>query len=45
MALRDTETLSAHRHDKQLQGIAIETVLEKRRLDQAMGRRDREEEC
>ena len=32
----DTETKLAHSQDKQLQGITLESVLEKRRLDQAL---------
>ena len=35
-----TETLSAQSHDKQLQGIALEAVLEKRRLDQALNAKE-----
>jgi hypothetical protein len=31
---------SAQRHDKQLQGIALAAVLEKRRLDQAMNAKE-----
>ena len=40
MTPHDTETLSVQRHDKQLQGIALESVLEKRRLDQAMNAKE-----
>src|ERR1017187_4815512 len=36
----DTETFSAPRHDKQLQGISLESVLEKRRLDQALNAKE-----
>jgi hypothetical protein len=38
--MRHTETLSAHLRDKQLQGIALESVLEKRRLDQALNAKE-----
>src|SRR5437870_10886154 len=31
---------SAHRQDKQLQGIAFESVMEKRRLDQALNAKE-----
>jgi hypothetical protein len=34
------ETLSRQTHDKQLQGVALETVLEKRRLDQALNAKE-----
>jgi len=40
MTPRDTETLSTHRQDKQLQGISLEAVLEKRRLDQALNAKE-----
>lgn len=33
-------TVSARRRDKQLQGIALESVLEKRRLDQALNAKE-----
>ena len=36
MEPRRTETLPAQRQDKQLQGVALASVLEKRRLDQAL---------
>ena len=35
-----TESLSAQTQDKQLQGITLESVLEKRRLDQALSAKD-----
>ncbi len=37
---RSTETLSAQSQDKQLQGIALESVMEKRRLDQALNAKE-----
>src|SRR5258708_1948889 len=40
MKLRDTETPSTQRQDKQLQGIALEAVMEKRRLDQALNAKE-----
>jgi hypothetical protein len=40
MARRDTETDSTQSHDKQLQGIALAAVLEKRRLDQALNAKE-----
>ena len=40
MIPRDTETLAVQRQDKQLQGIALESVLEKRRLDQALNAKE-----
>jgi hypothetical protein len=36
----DTDTISAQRQDKQLQGIAFESVMEKRRLDQALNAKE-----
>jgi hypothetical protein len=36
----DTDTPSAQRQDKQLHGIALESVLEKRRLDQALNAKE-----
>jgi hypothetical protein len=45
MLFRDTDTLSTESQDKQLQGITLEPVLDKRHLDQAMGRWDGEERC
>jgi hypothetical protein len=36
----DTETPSSQRHDKQLQDISLESVLEKRRLDQALNAKE-----
>jgi hypothetical protein len=35
-----TETPSAQRQDKQLQGVSLESVLEKRRLDQALNAKE-----
>jgi hypothetical protein len=35
-----TETFLAQRQDKQLQGILLESVLEKRRLDQALNAKE-----
>ena len=35
-----TETASSRPHDKQLRGIALEAVLEKRRLDQALNAKE-----
>jgi hypothetical protein len=40
MIPRDTETLSGQRHDKQLQGITLDSVIEKRRLDQALNAKE-----
>jgi len=36
----DTDTVSAQSQDKQLQGITLESVLEKRRLDQALNAKE-----
>src|SRR5579863_3772064 len=36
----DTKTLTTRRHDKQLKGIAIDSVMEKRRLDQALNAKE-----
>src|SRR6202161_2479967 len=36
----NTETLSAQSQDKQLQGITLEAVMEKRRLDQALNAKE-----
>jgi hypothetical protein len=36
----DKETLSAQRQDKQLRGISLEAVLEKRHLDQALNAKE-----
>jgi len=36
----ETKTPSTHRHDKQLHGIAIESAMEKRRLDQALNAKE-----
>ncbi|HEX4000990.1 MAG TPA: hypothetical protein VHX65_20765 [Pirellulales bacterium] len=36
----DKETLSGQRQDKQLRGIRLESVLEKRRLDQALNAKE-----
>jgi hypothetical protein len=38
--MRSPDTHSPHRQDKQLQGIALESVLEKRRLDQALNAKE-----
>jgi len=35
-----TEPFSGHRQDKQLQGIAFDSVMEKRRLDQALNAKE-----
>ncbi len=35
-----TETLAAQKQDKQLSGITLESVLEKRRLDQALNAKE-----
>jgi hypothetical protein len=40
MKRSDKETLSAQRQDKQLRGISLESVLEKRRLDQALNAKE-----
>src|SRR5271157_3508053 len=40
MAPQDTDPSSAPRQDKQLQGIALESVMEKRRLDQALNAKE-----
>ena len=40
MIPRDTETLSVQRHDKQLQGITLDSVMDKRRLDQALNAKE-----
>jgi len=40
MKRSDKEPLSAQRHDKQLRGIRLESVLEKRRLDQALNAKE-----
>ena len=36
----DTDTHTPHSRDKQLQGITLESVLEKRRLDQALNAKE-----
>jgi hypothetical protein len=36
MTKRDVDKHVPHNHDKQLQGISFEAVMEKRRLDQAL---------
>ena len=36
----DSENLAAQRQDKQLQGIELESVMEKRRLDQALNAKE-----
>jgi hypothetical protein len=40
MASHDSEPHSVQSHDKQLQGISLEAVLEKRRLDQALNAKE-----
>src|SRR5271167_2247952 len=40
MASFDSEMHSLQKQDKQLQGIALESVLEKRRLDQALNAKE-----
>ena len=40
MKRSDKETLSRQGQDKQLQGISLESVLEKRRLDQALNAKE-----
>ena len=40
MRHHDTETGQGHRHDKQLQGVTLEAVLEKRSLDQALNAKE-----
>jgi len=40
MKQRDSHTLSAQSQDKQLQGITLESVMEKRRLDQALNAKE-----
>jgi len=40
MTLRHTETHEAQKRDKQLLGITLESVLEKRRLDQALNAKE-----
>lgn len=40
MTSPNTDTVPAKRQDKQLQGIALETVMEKRRLDQALNAKE-----
>ena len=40
MKAPETEAHSAQRQDKQLRGIALESVLEKRRLDQALNAKE-----
>jgi hypothetical protein len=40
MKPRHTETLSVERQDKQLSGISLASVLEKRRLDQALNAKE-----
>ena len=36
----DDEPLTAQKHDKQLQGISLDSVMEKRRLDQALNAKE-----
>ncbi len=38
--MQHTETLPTHTHDKQLQGIALDCVMEKRSLDQALNAKE-----
>src|ERR1035438_5988395 len=40
MKTSDSENLSSQRQDKQLQGIELESVMEKRRLDQALNAKE-----
>ena len=40
MTARHTETVAAQKQDKQLRGITLEAVLEKRRLDQALNAKE-----
>src|SRR5258708_62557 len=40
MATHDSETFPDRRQDKQLQGITLESVMEKRRLDQALNAKE-----
>jgi hypothetical protein len=40
MSPHDTDTPQGHSHDKQLHGITLEAVLEKRRLDQALNAKE-----
>jgi len=40
MTSRDSETLSPTSHDKQLQDITLDSVLDKRRLDQALNAKE-----
>ncbi len=40
MGKRDTNRHSPQNHDKQLDGITLESVLEKRRLDQALNAKE-----
>ena len=40
MAARHTETVAAQKQDKQLRGITLDSVLEKRRLDQALNAKE-----
>jgi hypothetical protein len=40
MKAPDTQNLERHWHDKQLQGIELDAVLEKRRLDQALNAKE-----
>ncbi len=40
MKTPDVPTPTRHRRDKQLQGIALESVIEKRRLDQALNAKE-----
>ena len=40
MKHRDSETTLYRKHDKQLQGVTLESVMEKRRLDQALNAKE-----
>jgi hypothetical protein len=40
MRPRDSDRHSPHNHDKQLHGITLEAVMEKRRLDQALNAKE-----
>jgi hypothetical protein len=40
MKRRGTESDTRQRHDKQLRGVELETVMEKRRLDQALNAKE-----
>ncbi len=40
MVMTDRDAHTSHSHDKQLSGVLIEAVLEKRRLDQALNAKE-----